>query len=43
MRWLVVGGGAREHAIAATLARAGARLAVASANSNPGLDRLAET
>jgi len=43
MRWLVVGGGAREHAIASTLARAGARIAVASANANPGLERLAET
>ncbi len=42
MRWLVVGGGAREHAIAAALARAGATIVVASANANPGLDRLAE-
>ncbi len=42
MRFLVVGGGAREHAIARTLERAGAKLAVASANANPGLDRLAE-
>jgi phosphoribosylamine---glycine ligase len=41
MRWLVVGGGAREHAIATALVRAGAEVAVASANANPGLDRLA--
>jgi phosphoribosylamine--glycine ligase len=41
MRWLVVGGGAREHAISAALARAGAEIAVASANANPGIDRLA--
>jgi phosphoribosylamine---glycine ligase len=41
MRWLVVGGGAREHAIASALVRAGAEVAVASANANPGLDRLA--
>ncbi|MGP8078302.1 MAG: phosphoribosylamine--glycine ligase [Thermoplasmata archaeon] len=41
MRWLVVGGGAREHAIATALARAGAEIAVASRNANPGLDRLA--
>ncbi len=40
-RWLVVGGGAREHAIAVTLARAGAELVVASPNANPGLERLA--
>jgi phosphoribosylamine---glycine ligase len=40
-RWLVVGGGAREHAIGATLARAGAELVVASPNANPGLERLA--
>jgi phosphoribosylamine---glycine ligase len=41
MKFLVVGGGAREHAIAAALARAGADVVVASANANPGLDRLA--
>ncbi|MGI0130998.1 MAG: phosphoribosylamine--glycine ligase [Thermoplasmata archaeon] len=41
MRFLVLGGGAREHAIAVTLERAGAELVVASAQSNPGLDRLA--
>jgi phosphoribosylamine---glycine ligase len=41
MRFLVVGGGAREHAIAATLRRAEADVVVASANANPGLDRLA--
>ena len=41
MRFLVVGGGAREHAIAATLERAEAELLIASANTNPGLERLA--
>jgi phosphoribosylamine---glycine ligase len=41
MRFLVVGGGAREHAIAGTLAHAEAEILVASANANPGLDRLA--
>ncbi len=41
MRWLVVGGGAREHAIALALGRAEAEVVVASANANPGLDRLA--
>jgi phosphoribosylamine---glycine ligase len=41
MRFLVVGGGAREHAIAATLERAGAQIVVASANANPGLERIA--
>ena len=41
MRWLVVGGGAREHAIATALTRAEAEYAVASANANPGLDRAA--
>jgi phosphoribosylamine---glycine ligase len=41
MRFLVVGGGAREHAIAATLVRAEAEIVVASSNANPGLDKLA--
>ncbi len=41
MRWLIVGGGAREHAIAATLVRAEAEVVVASPNANPGLERLA--
>lgn len=41
MRFLVLGGGAREHAIAATLERAGAEVVVASANANPGLDQIA--
>ena len=40
-RWLVVGGGAREHAIGLALARARAEVAVVSPNANPGLDRLA--
>ncbi len=43
MKFLVVGGGAREHAIAATLVRAEAEIVVASSNANPGLDRLAAT
>jgi phosphoribosylamine--glycine ligase len=42
MRFLVLGGGAREHAIAASLERAGAQVLVASANANPGLDRIAK-
>ena len=41
MRVLVVGGGAREHAIAATLAESEAEVVVASPNANPGLDRVA--
>jgi phosphoribosylamine--glycine ligase len=41
MRFLVVGGGAREHAIATALARSEAEVVVASANANPGLDHLA--
>ncbi len=43
MRWLVVGGGAREHAVARTLSLAGAEVAVASSNTNPGLEKLAVT
>lgn len=42
MRVLIVGGGAREHALGEALKVAGARLVVASANANPGLERLAE-
>jgi phosphoribosylamine--glycine ligase len=41
MKFLVIGGGAREHAIAATLERAGAEIMVASTTANPGLERLA--
>jgi phosphoribosylamine--glycine ligase len=41
MRFLVVGGGAREHAIAATLRKSEAEVFVVSANTNPGLERLA--
>lgn len=41
MRWLVVGGGAREHAIAAALVRAEAQVVAASPTANPGLVRLA--
>ena len=42
MRFLVVGGGAREHSIALTLERAEAEVVVASANANPGLERIAK-
>ncbi len=42
MRFLVVGGGAREHSIALTLERAEAEIVVASANANPGLERIAK-
>ncbi len=41
MRFLLVGGGAREHAIGLALARANAEIVVASANANPGLEALA--
>ncbi len=41
MRFLVVGGGAREHAIARALVPAEAEVVVASANANPGLERIA--
>ena len=40
-RWLVIGGGGREHALGLALARAQAELVVASPNANPGLERLA--
>jgi phosphoribosylamine---glycine ligase len=42
MRFLVVGGDARTHAIAATLHRAEAEVCVVSSNTNPGLERLAK-
>ncbi len=41
MRFLVIGGGAREHAIAWALAKANAEVVVASSNANPGLQHLA--
>ncbi|MGC2359398.1 MAG: phosphoribosylamine--glycine ligase [Thermoplasmata archaeon] len=41
MKFLVVGGGAREHAIAMALERATAEVVVLSSNANPGLDRIA--
>lgn len=40
MRALVVGGGAREHAIALELHRAEATIVAAALNANPGIDRL---
>ncbi len=43
MRFLVLGGGAREHAIGLALARAEAEVVVASSNANPGLERIAQT
>jgi phosphoribosylamine---glycine ligase len=41
-RVLLLGGGAREHAMAAALAKAGAELFVVSKARNPGLARLAK-
>lgn len=40
MRALVVGGGAREHAIALELQRAEATVVAATPNANPGIERL---
>ncbi|MGI0139633.1 MAG: phosphoribosylamine--glycine ligase [Thermoplasmata archaeon] len=40
MRALIVGGGAREHAIAQALVTAGAEIVTASPQPNPGLERL---
>ncbi|MEM4264959.1 MAG: phosphoribosylamine--glycine ligase, partial [Thermoplasmata archaeon] len=42
MKVLTVGGGAREHAIAAALKRSGARLFSCMKNRNPGIARLSE-
>ena len=42
MRFLLVGGGGREHAIGEALVRGGAELYVISKHRNPGLMRLAE-
>jgi phosphoribosylamine---glycine ligase len=40
MRVLVLGGGAREHAIAVTLHRAGAAVYNIATNANPGIERI---
>jgi phosphoribosylamine--glycine ligase len=42
MRVLLVGGGAREHAIAATLVQAGAELFAVTPHANPGIARVAK-
>lgn len=42
MRVLAVGGGAREHAIVAALARSGAEVYACSKNKNPGIFRAAK-
>ncbi|MBN1677164.1 MAG: phosphoribosylamine--glycine ligase [Candidatus Thermoplasmatota archaeon] len=42
MRALAVGGGAREHAIVAALARSGAEVYACSKNKNPGIFRAAK-
>lgn len=42
MRVLIVGGGAREHAVAQALTTAGAEIVVTSPQANPGLERLAK-
>ncbi len=43
MRVLAVGGGAREHAIVAALARSGAEVYSCMKNSNPGISRSAKS
>ena len=42
MRVLIVGGGAREHIVAATLARAGSTVEAVAPQANPGLESVAE-
>ena len=42
MKVLAVGGGAREHAIVAALARSGAEVYACLKNSNPGIARLSK-
>jgi phosphoribosylamine---glycine ligase len=42
MRVLVVGGGAREHAIVRALSKAFAEVVAVSSNANPGIDALAQ-
>ena len=41
-RFLVIGGGAREHAIAKALKRGGARIYTVMKNRNPGIARISE-
>lgn len=43
MKVLLLGGGAREHALAAALTAAGAQVVAVALNQNPGLYRLATT
>lgn len=42
MRTLLVGGGAREHAIADALFRSGAEIIVAMSNQNPGIIKISK-
>ncbi|MEI6797025.1 MAG: phosphoribosylamine--glycine ligase, partial [Methanomassiliicoccales archaeon] len=43
MKVLVIGGGGREHAIAAALADGGAEVHAAMKNRNPGIAKLAKS
>jgi phosphoribosylamine--glycine ligase len=42
MKALLVGGGAREHAIADALFRSGAEIIVAMSNQNPGIIKISK-